>query len=152
MARSEARSFSIEGDTAHIDALVIKFDGQYVRENDPLRGQSIALFTRIYGDKQKPSEGLAIDEPGRIPDIYRGADPRVSEFEQKLWKDFWRLAQDESYRREMGVRVANGQGVWGPFEPEKLYTLTIETNGGINITSEPLRGIYREALKQRLTG
>jgi hypothetical protein len=91
-----------------------------------------------------------IDTPGEVPDIYHGTDPRVGEFEKGLWKDFWRLASDANYRNEIGVRVANGQGVWGPFEPDKLYTITLESDGGLNIASEPLKGIYREALKRRV--
>jgi hypothetical protein len=144
------KSFQIEGEMAHIDALVIKFDRDFVKQGDSLRGHSIALFTRIYGDQQPPSSAYPIDEPGKIPDVYRGADPRVSEFELQLWKNFWKLADDPQYRAENGVRVANGQGVWGPFQPDKLYTITLESDGGLNITSEPLKGIYREALKRRI--
>ncbi len=49
----------------------------------------------------------------------------------------------------MGVRVAQGEGVWRPFEMGHLYTLTLETNGGLNIHSEPMRGVYQEALRSR---
>src|SRR6185437_2827562 len=42
-----ARSFTIEGENAHIDAMVIKFDRGFVADNDALRGHTIALFTRI---------------------------------------------------------------------------------------------------------
>jgi hypothetical protein len=49
----------------------------------------------------------------------------------------------------MGVRVAQGEGVWRPFEPGRLYTITLESNGGLNVHSEPLRGIYQEALRSR---
>ncbi|HMB95080.1 MAG TPA: hypothetical protein VKK61_03495, partial [Tepidisphaeraceae bacterium] len=127
------KSFIIEGQQAHIDALVIKFDRHFVSEGDPLRGHSIALFTRIYGDQQSPASAFSIDEPGKIPEIYRGADTRVSEFETDLWKDFWKLADDADYRTANGVRIANGQGVWGPFAPEKLYTITLESDGGLNL-------------------
>jgi hypothetical protein len=140
--------FVIDGKLAHVDAMVIKFDQHFVAEGDPLRGQSIALFTKIYGDKQAPATALNIDQPGKVPDIYRDADPRVTEFEQDLWANFWRLADDESLRKEKGVRVAMGQGVWGMFEPDKLYRITLEADGGLNLTSEPLRGIYREAMKK----
>jgi hypothetical protein len=143
------KAFTIEGKTAHVDALVIKFERDFLRDNDPLRGHSIALFTKIYGDQQSPASGETIDAPGQIPDVYRGADPKVSEFERELWNNFWKLAEDPEYRARYGVRVANGQGVWGPFERDKLYTITIESDGGLNITSEPLRGIYREALKRK---
>lgn len=145
------KSFTIKGKEAHVDALVIKFDGQFVQENDPLRGQSIALFYRIYGEHQPPRQGHRIDEPGRVPEFYRDSDPRVSQFEQELWKNFWKLAEDESYRQQMGVRSAWGESPWGPLEKDKLYTITIDTSGGLTVTSEPLKGIYREALRQRST-
>ena len=143
-----AKRFTFEGKTAHIDAMVINFDGKYVENRDPLRGRSIALFTRLFGDKQTPEQAHRIDDPSQIPAIYRGADPRVSQFEQELWREFWRLADDEQYRKSMGVRVAQGDGVWRPFEPGKLYTITLQHDGGLSITSEPLKGIYSEALKR----
>ena len=142
------RSFEVEGTQAHIDAMVIRFNQNFVTENDPLRGHSIALFTRIYGDKQTPANAYVIDQPGKVPEIYRGADPRVSQFEIELWQNFWKLASDAEYRARYGVEVADGQGVWGPFEPDKLYTITLQSHGGVSITSEPLKGIYREALKR----
>lgn len=147
-----AKSFTIEGDKAHIDAMVIKFDRDFIAKNDPLRGHSIALFTRLYGEHQTPAQALLIDSPGSIPDIYRGADPQISAFEQSLWKDFWKLYDDENYRKSKGVRAeggAAGQGVWGPFKPDRLYTITLESDGGLSLTSSPLKGIVREALKQR---
>ena len=147
-----AKRFTIEGKQAHVDAMVVKFDGQYVADRDPLRGQSIALFTRLFGDKQTPEQAHRIDDPAQIPAVYRGADPQVGEFEQELWRDFWRLADDESYRKTMGVRVAQGEGLWRPFEPGKLYTITLDNGGGLNISSEPLKGIYSEALKRGSDG
>ncbi len=144
----EPKRFTIEGKMAHIDALVIQFEGKYVEKHDPLRGASVALFTRIFGDKETPENAHPIDEPGHIPAIYRGADPKVSEFEQNLWRDFWKLADNEGYARQMGVHVAQGQSVFRPFEMGRLYTLTLQADAGITITSEPLKGIYLEMLKQ----
>jgi len=149
-----ARSFTISGDTAHIDAMVIKFDRDFVAAGDPLRGHSIALFTKLYGEHQNPSDALPIVPPGKIPDIYRGAEPQVSEFELSLWNDFWKLYDDENYRKAKGVRVeggAAGQSVWGPFKPDRLYTVTLEAAGGLSMTSSQLRGIYSAALRQRLS-
>jgi len=144
-----AKRFTIAGKTAHIDAMVIKFDGRFVAENDALRGHSIALFTRLFGEGQAPAQGFPIDSPGEIPSVYRSADKAVSDFERELWANFWRLADDADYRNTMGVRVAQGEGVWRPFEPGRLYTITLESNGGLNVHSEPLRGIYQEALRSR---
>ena len=47
----------------------------------------------------------------------------------------------------MGVRIAQGEAVWRSFEPGWLYTLTLESNGGLNISPEPIKGIYREMMR-----
>jgi hypothetical protein len=142
-----AKSFTVLGKMVHVDALVIKFDRGFVKNDDPLKGHSIALFTKIYGDNQAPADAPSIDEPNTIPAVYQNADSRVTEFERTLWRDFWRLADDAAYRQEKGVRVAQGEGPWAPLLPNRLYTLSLEAAGGLNLTSEPLKGIYREALK-----
>ena len=41
----------------------------------------------------------------------------------------------------VGVRVAQGEAVWTKFQPDRLYTLTLESDGGLNITSAPLKGM-----------
>lgn len=126
-----------------------------MEENDALRGRSIALFTRLYGETQTPEKAFPIDAPGQAPDIYRGDSQATAEqaaFEKDLWQNFWRLAEDKHYRETKGVRVANGQGVWGPFAPNRVYSVSIENDGGLNLTSEPMKGIYREALKQMEQG
>jgi hypothetical protein len=146
------KCFKIKGRMIHVSAQIIRFDPQLVKEGDPLRGHSIALFTSIYGDQEKPADAQLIDAPDQIPDAYRGADPRVSKFELSLWQDFWKLFQDENYRKEKGVIATFGQDVWGPFEPDKLYTITLQANGALSLTSSPLKSIYREALKQRMPG
>jgi hypothetical protein len=141
------RTFHVVGEQVHIDAMVIKFDRELVKQGDPLRGSSIALFTRLYGDRETPQAAQLIDQPGTIPAIYFSADPQIADAELSLWKEFWQLADSAELRQKRGVRVANGQGLWGPFKPDTLYTLTLESDGGLNMTSAPLKGIYREAIK-----
>jgi hypothetical protein len=148
-----AKRFTIPGKMVHLEAMVIKFEGRFVAENDPLRGHSVALFTRLFGDAQAPADAFRIDPEGEVPRIYRKPDGTADSFERDLWRNFWRLADDAEYRNSMGVRVAQGEGIWRPFEPGRLYTITLEGNGGLNVHSEPLRGIYQEALKSRgITG
>ena len=143
------KRFTIEGNEAHLDAMVIKFQGKYVEANDPLRGRSIALFTKLFDDKHAPEKGYVIDEPGHIPAVYKGSDPKVSEFEQQLWRDFWKLAQDKAYREQMGVDVLQGKSLWWRFEPGFLYTVTLQADADLNLRYEPLKGIYKEMLKGR---
>lgn len=140
------KRFEVVGDRVHVETQLIKFERHFVREGDPLRGKSLVLFTSIYGSATPPDQGQPVDEPGRIPRIYRGADPRDSRFEQSLWEDFWKLMADTQYANSKGVRVAQGETVWGIFQPEKLYTITLESAGGLSLTNRPLPPIYQEAL------
>lgn len=149
------RQFTIDGRIAHVEAKVIEFEQDLIVRNDPLKGHAIVLFTRIFGENQPPSQAPRIDEPGQIPAFYRGTDPQLARFEQRLWDLFWQLEQDESLRNEYGVKMAVGKSVWGPFQPDTLYTLTLSPDGNLSRTSEPVRGIYKQyiqTLKQKPLG
>lgn len=142
------RQFEVIGEHTHIDAMVIQFERGYVAEGDALRGKSIALFTRIFGDAQPAADAPRIDQPGRIPDLYRSTDPKQAAFEQELWNDFWQLADGSSLAASKGVRVAFGQSVWGPLAEDKLYTIELDNAGGLTMKSQPLKPIYREAIRR----
>jgi hypothetical protein len=141
------RELLIRGTNAHVEAMVIEFDPGRVVANDPLKGHAIALFTRIFGDYDTPAAAAAIDTPDQIPEFYKGTDAKVSAFEKRLWQTFWQLSRDAALRQEMGVRVAIGKGIWGPFEPEMLYTLTLQPDGNLSRTAEPMRGAYGTYIK-----
>jgi hypothetical protein len=134
-----AREFTINGVGAHIDAYVIQFDGKYVEENDSLRGHSVALFKRVFGDNQSPNQAFSLDTPGEVPEVYQGegVDAKLAPLEKELWKDFWRLADDKAYRDKMGVKLAYGSGAFRE-EMKKgfVYTLTLDPQGGLRMASE----------------
>jgi hypothetical protein len=145
-----AREFVIDGNEAHFDAEVIKFKDEAIEANDPLHGQNIMLFVRVYAADQAPQDGYPIDVPGHIPEIYRGADPKVSDEEQNLWTNFWKLFNDKSAREARGIRAAHGEGLYGHFDMDHVYTVTIRADGG-TINEEPIEPIYREAIHHRET-
>jgi hypothetical protein len=142
------REFVTSGSEVHIDAKVIQFERDFLFENDPLRGASIALFTRIYGDQTAPDKGEPIDPVQDAPLVYKGADPGAAEFEARLWCDFWRLLEDQAYAKQHGVRVAYGDGKWWPPKEGTLYTLSIATSGDLEVKAEPVKAIYLEAMKK----
>ncbi|HEV8608151.1 MAG TPA: hypothetical protein VGQ99_22640 [Tepidisphaeraceae bacterium] len=140
------RYFTIKGNVAHIDALVIKFEQDFIKKGDPLRGHSMVLFHRLYGDYQAPADGYMIDMPGKPPEVYRipTRSPAASEFESQMWQNFWKLADDEQYRKEKGVRVAMGESPWTRFYPDKVYTLTLQADGGLSLSARAMDGIWKE--------
>jgi len=143
-----AKAFTIDGDLARVDGVVIHFDGKFANEYGALRGQAVALLSRLHAEGHPPEKGLAIDPRNDIPNVYRDDDPKVTEFERTLWQQVWRLAEDEAYRKEMGVRVVRPAAVQTRFQPDRLYTLTLETDGGLHVSSRPLQGVYRDALRR----
>ncbi|MBC7856241.1 MAG: hypothetical protein IAF94_22650, partial [Pirellulaceae bacterium] len=88
------RIFDIKGDLVYIDSLVVKFEDKYIEEKDLDRSTSLCIFTRIYGERQQPIEGFPLDRKGTRPTGYaRGG--RETEFERKIWDDFWNIANDD---------------------------------------------------------
>jgi len=116
----------------HFDALVIKFDNEHVARGDALRGRSLALFRRVYGDNQAPEDGYWLSTPGEAPDVYRVAE-QPTEFERRLWRDFWAYAQDPERARSEGVRVAQGESVYAPMRAGESWALTLDADGGLNL-------------------
>jgi hypothetical protein len=144
-----AKQFTIDGNEAHFDAQVIKFKDQYVEAGDPLRGQSIMLFVRVYGADQAPDAGFPIDTPGSIPEIYHGSDPHVSDFENDLWGNFWKLYNDRDARDARGIRGLHGEGLYGQFLPGHVYTITLRSDGDGTITEEPLDPLMQKAMENK---
>jgi hypothetical protein len=147
-AQLPPRSFTVRGEQVHIDGLVIEFPANAVQQADPLRGHSIILFEKIYGSSERPAMAQRVDSPGRMPELYQTVRPEISAFEQELWANFWRLAQDAALRQQKGVRLANGKGIYGPFEKDRLYTVTLDASGKMSLDDEPIKGAVGEALRQ----
>jgi hypothetical protein len=129
------------GDEVYFDALVVKFENEYVAAGDALRGHSIHLFRRAFGNLQRPEDGDLIDNRyfagTGIPDVYR-VDPNPSDYEVHLWQNFWNYAGDPEAARQQGVRVLQGEAVYARLLPGRLYTLSIQANGGLNLTPGPV--------------
>ena len=166
--------FVLSGDLGYVEAETIRFERGFVREGDPLRGRSAALFTRLYGSATAPDQGQRVDSAGMAPRVYRGpavavvepvsdsadpaADARIADvrgdnaarnrraaFEAELWRDFWRLLDDPEYAESKGVRVAQVEAVATAFRPDRLYTVALEADGGLTVTQRPLEPVYRAA-------
>jgi hypothetical protein len=127
-----SKRFIINDSILHFDALVLKFDPEYVAEGDALRGKSLALFRRIYGESQAAVNGFPIDPSGDVPNIYR-VNPQPTAFELQLWSRFWELASDPNLAAKNGVRIAQGEVKYVPVRKGQVWTLTIENNGGMNV-------------------
>jgi len=123
----------VEGERIYFDALVLKFDQQLVAQADALKGRSVLLFQRIFGEHQKPSEGARLDEiDDGIPAVYR-VDDEPSAIELDWWANFWKYANDPEVAAEARVRVAQGEAPSMLMETGRPYELSLDHAGGLNI-------------------
>jgi hypothetical protein len=129
------REFRIPGDTVYIDAWVVKFDDKYVEAADLARGTSLILFKRLFGNGQKPDDGYPLDEQGAAPKAYaRGG--KMSDFERKIFDDFWSIANDKDKAAEKGIKANYGSADYLKVEKGKTYTVELRASGGPKIKPE----------------
>lgn len=134
---AEPKVFTIEGDTVYIDAWVVKYSDELVEAGDPLRGASVFVFRRVFGEKQEPSKGFALDDVGRRPAAY-GQQHEASDIEKEIWTNFWDFANDPQRAQQAGVRAAHGEAPSIQLREGKLYRVTLRSSGGLNIVPEDL--------------
>lgn len=134
-ALGEPRELSVEGTRVYLEALVIKFDDSYVEAGDFLRGTSVCLFRRVFGERQRPDEGAVLETSGSLPTAY-GGDQNPDPFYAELWRHFWAYAEDPKAAREMGVRALHGEAPFIEARPGRRYRIVLRSSGGLSITPE----------------
>jgi hypothetical protein len=129
------KDFTLPGEEVYVDALVVSFDRPYVEGGDGLRGKSMLLFRRAFGDRQKPVDGVPLHATGtaEIPEVY-AVDPQPTAFERQIWAEFWELANDPTKAKERGVRVAQGEAPHVKAVAGQVYKLTLRAAGGLEMT------------------
>jgi hypothetical protein len=129
----EAKQFEIVGDMVYIDYQRVTFDDKYVENSDLDRSTAIALFQRIFGEHQDPADGFHLDTIGTRPSAYaRGTD--MSDFERKIWNDFfWLIANDSQRAAALGIHAASGAAVSMRVQAGKTYEVELRSTGDISI-------------------
>ncbi len=130
----EGRELVIEGKRVYVETLVIKFDDRFVEQGDSLRGTSVCLFKRLFGEDQRPNEGVALDAEGVQPLVYTGDEPNP--LHGLLWRRFWDYANDPELARSQGVRAIHGEAPFIEMRPGKTYRVELRASGGLTIQAE----------------
>ncbi len=131
----EPQQITITGTTVYVETLVVKFLDTYVERGDALRGTSICLFKRIFGDNQSPNEGQAIDSSGELPRVY-GGDNLPGPLHNELWERFWDYANDTELANQLGVRAIHGEAPFIETRVGQTYVLKLRSSGGLTIETE----------------
>lgn len=131
----QPKRLQVEGDMVFVDYLVVKFDDKYVEQADLERGTSICMFHRLFGEYQKPKDGFELEQPGTHPGAYSRGNV-LSEFEAKIWNDFWTIANDPEKSADLGIRAAHGDAVSIRVQPGKTYRITVRASGSPELSVE----------------
>jgi len=131
-----SKSMTLPGEEFYIDALVVKFDRKFVDAGDGLRGKSLLLFRRAFGDRQMPVEGVPLFRQANDSVIPEGLqiDAQPSDFERRLWTRFWEYANDPDKAKGEGVRIAQGEAPHIKAVAGQVYKLTLRASGGLEIS------------------
>ena len=127
------RDLTLPGQEIYFDTLVIKFDDHFVERSDPLKGQALMLFRRIFSSTMRAEDGFVIDADGQTPAIYAERNT-LSGFEKDLWKRFWEVANNEKMAKERGVRAIHGDAPYMRMEPGRVYEVCLRSTGEVIIT------------------
>lgn len=125
----------LEGKTVYVETLVVKFGDEFVEQGDALRGTSICLFRRLFGEAQRPVEGVEIDPAGLQPLAYTD-DEGPSALHRELWSRFWEYANDPELARERGVKAIHGEAPFIEMQAGKTYRVELRSSGGLTIKAE----------------
>jgi hypothetical protein len=132
----EPREFSVTGDEVYVDTLVIKFEDAFITAGDALKGRSLLLFRRIFGDRHRPVDAHVLDKEGQMPHAY-AAEKAPSAFERDLWAQFWTLANDAAEAKRRGVRALHGEAVSTKLRKGGVYAVTFRSTGELTIQLAP---------------
>lgn len=130
-----ARELVVAGTRIYVEALVIKFEDDYVEEGDFLRGSSVCLFQRVFGEDQSPAAGVVLEPSGTLPAVY-GGDELPAPFYRELWQRFWEYAEDPDAAADLGVRAMHGEAPFIESVPGRSYRVQLRSSDGLSITPE----------------
>ncbi len=131
----KATEATIAGSILYVDAWVVKFDDFLVEGGDELRGASLVLFRRLFGEHQAPSDGVALDGMGERPAAYGGDSP-MGELERSVWNEFWEYANDAKRAAAAGIRAAHGEAPSIQLRTGEVYTVTLRASSGLTVSPD----------------
>lgn len=128
----EPRQFDIVGDMVYVDYLRVTFDDKYIEQSYLDRSTAIALFQRIFGEHQEAIDGYTLDTVGTRPMAY-GRGTEISDFEKRIWDDFWLIANDKQKAADLGIFAAHSNAVGIRVRPNMTYEIDLRATGDMTI-------------------
>jgi len=124
------KTYTIEGDIVHFDALIVRFSNKIVMDGEE---KSLYLWRRVYGEKTAPENGFAIEEPDTEPQRYSGLLKKLANKDRKLfWTNIWSLSNDPEGLKEYGITAIYGNAVYSQLKRGLVYVFKITPSGQLS--------------------
>jgi len=124
------QTLEVIGTLVYFEAWVIKFAHEFVAEGDPQRSASVALFRRVFGERQSPDSAPQFDRETRpAPE----ETPEARALHARLWSRFWDLVDDPRLAAQYGVRVAQCEAPAVQVKSGQIWEITLDAAGGLNL-------------------
>ncbi len=125
----EPREIEAIGKQVYFEAYVLKFESSLVGIGDKERGESLALFRRIFGDGQAPATAAEFERANRP----RTSTQPAKSNDDALWGRFWEFTENPQLASTFGVRVAQIEAPAISVSPGDVLEVTLDAAGGLNI-------------------
>lgn len=123
--------FTIEGDIAHFDALIVKFSDAYVQSG---KGKALYLWRRIYGEQTSPANGALIEVPQTAPERYYSITKALRIKNRDIfWEAIWDLANAPESLSPYGIKAVFGNAIYTQLQANRIYYFKISPTGQIYI-------------------
>jgi len=123
------KTYTIDGDIVHFDALIVKFGDKVVMNGQK---KSLYLWRRIYGENMAPGSGFPIEEPGKEPQRYSELLKQLSLRQREVfWENIWSLANDPQKLRKYDIEAIFGNVTYVKLKKGLLYIFRISSTGQV---------------------
>lgn len=120
----------VKGTQVYFEAKVIKFKHDFVARAAPEKDWSLAVFRRVFGERQSPESGHPLDQSAPISVV---GEPGPDSPQNRLWSRFLVLMEDPAAASEYGVRTAQYEAVSGLMKPGQIWEVSLDAAGGLNL-------------------
>jgi hypothetical protein len=123
------KEFEVAGDVVFFDTLIVTFGPELVMDGTE---RAMFLWRRVYGEKQPPEQGFAIETSGRTSPRYRALCEKLSiEQQQLFWDAIWELSNNPKRLEHLGIKAVYGNAVYRKLKPGLIYIFKASSTGEI---------------------
>ncbi|HWL93260.1 MAG TPA: hypothetical protein VNT79_06975 [Phycisphaerae bacterium] len=135
----------LRGTQVYFEAMVAKFEYDFIGKQQPGKSTNLAVFRRAFGDGQSPASGHPLDQTAPV---LKNESPDARQAETAIWNRFWDMMENPTLAKELGIRVVQCEAPSVRVSEGELWEVTLEAAGGLNLRKIGERGVLKQTTTQ----